>query len=91
MAGRKPNHFVDKNNNQIKGLARRKDGRWRVIGTGQTFVEPDEDLAIHKYLTQYAPRELRRSRPGCVFGTKTQAGTPVPQTVLRLSADRFFG
>jgi integrase len=55
--GRKPQHYRTSWGDCIPGLARRpSDGRWRVIGTGFTFTEPDERLAIHRYLTQYAPR-----------------------------------
>src|SRR5258707_1225250 len=31
----------------------------RVIGTDVTFSEPDERLAIHRYLTHYAPKAKR--------------------------------
>jgi len=54
--GRKPEHYQASWGDPIPGLARRpSDGRWRVIGTDITFTEADERLAIHKYLTLYAP------------------------------------
>src|SRR5688572_8751608 len=34
---------------EIQGLVRRKDGRWKVSATGQTFVEPDENLAVARF------------------------------------------
>src|SRR5258707_935857 len=55
--GRKPEHYRASWGDRINGLARRpSDGRWRVIGTDVTFSEPDERLAIHKYLIHYAPK-----------------------------------
>ena len=51
--GRKPKHYQASWGEVINGLCRRADGRWRVIDTGQTFVQPDERLAIHLYRTQY--------------------------------------
>lgn len=33
----------------INGLRRRKDGRWVIVGTGKTFVEPDERRAVLRY------------------------------------------
>jgi integrase len=55
-AGRKPAHYVAKDGTQVRGLSRRPtDGRWRVIGSNVTFTCDDEALAIHRYLTQYAP------------------------------------
>jgi integrase len=48
--GRKPQHFRDRNGVEIHGLARRpSDDRWRIIATGYTWTEPDEDKAIRKF------------------------------------------
>src|SRR3954470_21856432 len=33
----------------VVGLTRRPDGRWRIIGTYQTFRESDEQKAIEKF------------------------------------------
>ena len=34
---------------EVQGLTRRADGRWKVSATGQTFIEPDERLAIERF------------------------------------------
>ncbi|MGC4031459.1 MAG: site-specific integrase [Tepidisphaeraceae bacterium] len=34
---------------EVQGLTRKKDGRWKVSATGQTFVEPDELLAVARF------------------------------------------
>jgi integrase len=40
----------DRHGNQIEGLQRLKDGRWRAYGKERfTFTEPDEDLAIARF------------------------------------------
>jgi integrase len=33
----------------VNGLRRRGDGRWVIVETGKTFVEPDERLAVARY------------------------------------------
>jgi integrase len=49
--GRKQKHYTDSQGVPVPGLSRRpSDGRWRVIGTQQTFTEPDEAKAIQKFL-----------------------------------------
>src|SRR5687767_14875785 len=48
--GRRAAHYRCSDGKVINGLARRpSDGRWRVIGTGATFVEPDELKAIGRF------------------------------------------
>jgi len=47
--GRKQKHYVDANGKPIVGLTRRPDGRWRVIGTHQTFREDNERKAIERF------------------------------------------
>ena len=47
--GRKKRHHVTADGQTIVGLTRRPDGRWRVIGTHQTFREDDETKAIEKF------------------------------------------
>jgi len=47
--GRKPKHYVAADGTPIVGLTRRPDGRWRIIGTHQTFREPDEVKAIARF------------------------------------------
>jgi hypothetical protein len=42
---------------QIVGLLRRADGRWKISATGQTFVEPDERLAVARFHEIVARRE----------------------------------
>src|SRR5690242_12699700 len=52
--GRKPANYEASWGVTVNGLARRSDGRWRIIETGQTFVEPDERLAVHRFETWQA-------------------------------------
>ena len=33
----------------IDGLRQRQNGRWLIVDTGQTYVEPDERLAVHRF------------------------------------------
>ena len=48
--GRKQKHHIDTATGlPVAGLTRRPDGRWRVIGTHQTFREPDEQKAISRF------------------------------------------
>lgn len=41
----------------IEGLKRRRDGRWRVSATGETFTEPDEWLAVARFRQIMAARD----------------------------------
>jgi integrase len=38
-----------RNGDEVQGLARRADGRWKISATGLTFVEPNEDLAVERF------------------------------------------
>lgn len=58
----------------IDGLARRPDGRWRVLETGQIFSEPDETRAIAKF---------RAMMPS------TQVGVPINEFEPENSPDRM--
>src|SRR5436190_22131413 len=44
---------------EILGLTRRPDGRWRVSATGETFTEPDEKLAVARFLAIAAARDVQ--------------------------------
>src|SRR5688572_21768237 len=73
--GRKQKHFEDPATGlPVVGLTRRPDGRWRIIGTHQTFREPDVAKAIEKfreltgdgdakYLARHNAREKHRELP----------------------------
>lgn len=37
----------------IDGLYRGTDGRWKIIATGERFREPDEHLAVARFLSQH--------------------------------------
>lgn len=41
----------------INGLRKRGDGRWIIVETGKTFVEPDERLAVTRYRRWEASQE----------------------------------
>jgi hypothetical protein len=47
--GREQKHHVTAKGKTIVGLSRRPDGRWRVIGTQQTFRETDEEKAVARF------------------------------------------
>src|SRR5260221_1823392 len=48
--GRKLKPHVAADGTTINGLARRpSDGRWRIIATGYTFTEPEEEKAIDRF------------------------------------------
>ena len=47
--GRKANHFETAGGDTIVGLIHQKDGRWRVLATGQKFVAASEAEAIARY------------------------------------------
>lgn len=38
-----------RNGDEVQGLTRKADGRWKISATGQTFVEPDEDAAVDRF------------------------------------------
>lgn len=44
--GRPQGRYRMRDGTEIQGLIRRADGRWKISATGQTFVEPDEDIAV---------------------------------------------
>ena len=59
--GRPQGRHRMRNGTEIQGLIRRGDGRWKVSATGQTFVEPDEELAVarfHEILGKNRPSNL---------------------------------
>lgn len=70
---------------QIPGLTRLKDGRWRMSGVDQvTFTEPDERLAVARFLQMKAERD----RPKFVHAEalparKTRNG--IAETMLALA------
>lgn len=33
----------------INGLRQRRDGRWVIVETGKTYVEPDERMAVVRF------------------------------------------
>lgn len=70
--GRKPATYRASDDTYIEGLSRRADGRWRIIATGQTFVEPDERLAIHKFHNLTAKR--KQSTIAIPFAAATNPG-----------------
>lgn len=58
----------------VEGLRQRKDGRWVVVETGQTFVELDEKLAVHRFRQWQRSQEhvstVRMSVPFSTFKSK---------------------
>lgn len=60
--GRPIAYFRTADDTRIRGLSRRADGRWKISKTGQTFVEPDERLAVAKFY------ELTSTRPSSNLG-----------------------
>jgi integrase len=66
----KPYHH-SRTNDPVPGLYRsKKDGRWRIVATGQKFTEPDEDKAI-----EYFERVMKRVRPKVAM-TVTETSDP---------------
>ncbi|HEV2292826.1 MAG TPA: tyrosine-type recombinase/integrase [Tepidisphaeraceae bacterium] len=47
--GRPQGRYRLRDGNEIQGLTRRADGRWKISATGQTFIEPDERLAVERF------------------------------------------
>ncbi len=60
--GRKQKPYESTNGKTIPGLAQDKDGRWRIIATGQRFTETDEQRAIAK-----AKKIIDAIRTSCVI------------------------
>lgn len=59
-------YFAPWLNKTIDGLYRGKDGRWRITATGERFREPDERLAVARFLATQkttfitmAPKEIK--------------------------------
>lgn len=67
--GRKAKYFRDpKTGNEVVGLTRRKDGRWRLFGTHKTFREDDPQKAIDRFHQLKDPyRKLRKKYPQPTF------------------------
>jgi len=96
-AGRKPKHFIARNGDQIRGLARdAKSGRWRIIATGQTFREDDEANAIERFQRMTAdaswPEELgdKPTREGSAVGEIVNGFALVGGVVGGLTAEQRF-
>jgi len=47
--GRKPTHFVTSTGQTIVGLIKQKDGRYRILATGQKFRADSESEALYKF------------------------------------------
>jgi len=61
--GRKQKHHIDSMTGEpVVGLTRRPDGRWRTIGTHQTFREPDEQKAIARFRQSLDTPEAKATR-----------------------------
>jgi len=79
---RRAQHYKTTWGQVVVGLARNRDGRWRVMATGYRFTEPDECKAIEKFreLTcESAPQpRLEEQRAGGVMF----AGVYVPEPLL---------
>jgi integrase len=58
MARPQKPHHQSWDNRPVMGLAHDRDGRWRVIATGQKFSEPDERKAIARFYTMIAPAQV---------------------------------
>jgi hypothetical protein len=47
----------------IDGLYRCPDGRWRITATGERFTEPDEALAVARYLRLTGDKSIKVHTP----------------------------
>ncbi len=61
--GRKQKHITAKGETVV-GLTRRPDGRWRVIGTHQTFRKSDEARAVERFRRLTDPRREFKEKYG---------------------------
>jgi len=60
----------------IVGLAKDTDGRWRVMATGQRFVEADERKAVEKFYTMTGQINPRQTFVGETVGVQEKDEEP---------------
>lgn len=87
--GRKQKHYVTATGKTVVGLTRRPDGRWRVIGTHQTFREPDEAKAIEKFRRLTDPRRAFREKYG-EFSFQGSAMDEISKGFAVINEDRMW-
>jgi integrase len=92
--GRKPSHYRTADDTQIKGLSRRpSDGRWRIIATGETFVEPDEDKAIERFRRMTGQKRTPTSAEKYAAGVHVEAaryaGTVLGRILAKIAASEL--
>lgn len=67
--GRPQARYRCRDGTEVQGLTRFSDGRWKISATGQTFVEPDEALAIARF------REWQSKQEGAMVDIPTTHAT----------------
>lgn len=73
----------DRHGNQIEGLKRLKDGRWRAYGPERfTFTEPDENLAIARFRQWQQRKATRELGTVAVFKDYEEAGKAFGKRLL---------
>ncbi len=56
--GRPTKNYISADGTEHKGLYRRSDGRWIIKQTGLTFTQPDERLAVMRFLRETAASRI---------------------------------